>query len=200
MSPAYAVHLHGGANGLFGCVVSGNTIRNAAAASAIYCEGTVSGATITANTVTDAAGVAMNLLGTFTDSTISANVFDLTGTAGTVDGILIGSTSVARVAINDNTIKGAGRNGIYGLVATSDIDVKGNRITDCDTGLKTDDVATRWTVVGNTITDNTDRGLIFATAGVDLAIASNTIDGNPGGDYYTVGSTFLTHVINGAGG
>ena len=194
---SYAIHLGGGTDGLRGCVVSGNVIRNAAAAAAIYCEGVITGASITGNTITDAAGVAMNLLGTFTDSVIADNVFDLTGVASTVDGILIGSTAVARVDINGNTIKGAGRNGIYGLVATSDISIVGNRITTCDNGLKTDAVATRWTVVANTITDNVDRGLIFATAGVDLAIASNTIDNNPGGNYYTVGSTFLPHVING---
>lgn len=197
---AYAIFLEGGSNGLFGAVVSGNTIRGAASASTIATAGTISGAVISDNTVTGSDGVAVNLGGTFTDSTISGNVFDLTGVGGTIDGILIGSTSVARVGINNNTIRGASRNGIYGLVATSDISVVGNRITDCDNGLKTDDVATRWTVVANTITDNTDRGLIFATAGVDLAIASNTIEGNPGGDYYTTGSTFLTHVINGAGG
>jgi hypothetical protein len=196
----YAIHLGGGANGLYGCVVSGNVIRNAAATSAIYCVGTIFGASITGNTVTDAAGVAVNLLGTFTDSVIANNVFDLTGTAGTVDGILIGSTTVARVAITGNVIKGAGRNGIYGLVATSDFDIKDNRITHCGNGVKADAVETRWTVVGNTVSHNTDRGLIFAVASTDLAIASNSIHNNPGGNYYTVGSTFLTHVINGAGG
>ncbi len=200
ISPAYAIHLHGGANGLYGCVVSGNTVRGGVAAAAVYSEGIVSGASITANTVTDADGTAVTLLGTFTDSTIANNVFDLTGTAGTIDGILIGATTVARVAITGNIIKGAGQHGIYGLVATSDIDVKDNRITGCENGLRVDAVGTRWTVVGNTIVDNDDRGLIFLVAAVDLSIASNTIDGNPGGDYYTTGSTFLTHVINGAGG
>ncbi len=197
---AYAIFLEGGANGLFGTVVTGNTIRNASSASTIATAGTISGAVISGNTVSASDGVAMNLLGTFTDSTISDNVFDLTGTGSTIDGILIGATTVARVAITGNVIKGAGRNGIYGLVATSDIDVKDNRLTHCENGLKTDAIVTRWTVVGNTISNNDDRGLIFATAGVDLAIASNTIHNNPGGNYYTTGSTFLTHVINGAGG
>lgn len=197
---AYAIHLHGGTHGLYGCVVSGNVIRNSAAASAIYSEGVVFGATITANTITDSGGMAVNLLGTFTDGAIANNVFDLTGVGGTIDAILIGSTSVARVAIHSNVIKGASRNGIYGLVATSDIDVTNNRITHCNNGLKADAVATRWTVVGNTISNSVDRGLIFVVAGVNLAIASNSIHTNPGGNYYTVGSTFLTHVINGAGG
>lgn len=197
---AYAIFLEGGANGLYGTVVTGNSIRNASSASTIATAGTISGAVISDNTVSASDGVAVNLGGTFTDSTIADNVFDLTGTGSTIDGILIGATTVARVAITGNVIKGAGRNGIYGLVATSDIDVKDNRLTHCENGLKTDAVATRWTVVGNTISNNDDRGLIFATAGVDLAIASNTIHNNPGGNYYTTGSTFLTHVINGAGG
>ncbi|HEX7135394.1 MAG TPA: right-handed parallel beta-helix repeat-containing protein [Iamia sp.] len=193
----YAIHLGGGTNGLFGVVVSGNTIRNAAATSVIFTNGTISGASITGNTVTNCDGVPLNLGGTFTDSVIEGNVFDLTGVGGTLDGILIGSTAVARVGINNNTIRGASRNGIYGLVATSDISIVGNRITTCANGLKADAAQTRWTVVGNTISNNVDRGLIFSVASTNLAIASNTIHTNPGGNYYTVGSTFLSHVASG---
>lgn len=197
---AYAIHLQGGVDGLKGCVISGNVIRNAAAASVIYTEGVITGALISGNTVTGCAGVPANLGGIFTDSVVSDNVFDLTGVGGTIDGILLGSITLARIGINNNTIRGASRIGIYGLSSCTDISIVGNRISNCQNGIRTDAAMIRWSVVGNTVYNNSDRGLIFTVASTDLSIASNIIHSNPGGNYFTVGSTFLPHVINGAGG
>ncbi len=195
----HAINLDGGTYGIFGLVVMGNTIRNPAG-TGILTQGLISGATIVGNPIISENGAAVSLTGTLTDSVISANIIDLTGSGATADGILIGSTSVARLVIGSNVIKGAGRSGIHGNSSTVDITVTGNQITDCQDGLKCNAAQTTWNVTGNTIAHNDDRGLIFVTASTDLAIASNAIFDNPGGDYYTTGSTFLTHVINGAGG
>lgn len=200
LDPNYTLNLDGGTNGIFGLVVSGNSIRNSAGPG-IVTAGTITGATISANTLSKVSGANIILGGTFTDSTVSANVLDLTSSTGsTNDGVLIGSAATARVGISGNSIKGASRYGIYGLAATSDITIGANTITTCNCGLRADSTATRWTVVGNKIHNNTSRGLIFNVAGVNLLIASNSIHDNPGGDYYTTGSTFLANIINGAGG
>lgn len=202
IDPSYCFRIHGGTDGIYGLVVSGNTVRNNAGGYVMLIDGVVSGASITGNTFTDCNGPGIGIVGTLTDSVIANNVIDLTGVGGsTADGILLASTTVARLGINGNTIKGAARHGIYGNAACSDVSIVGNRITTCtDSGLFGNAAMTRWTVVGNTISHNTNRGLIFFVASTDLAIASNTIHNNPSGDYYTTGSTFLTHIINGAGG
>ncbi len=199
---SYSIRIEGGTDGIYGLVVSGNTVRNNAGGYVLYLLGVISGASITGNTFTDCNGPGVGILGAMTDSIIANNVIDLTGVGGsTADGILLASTTVARLGINGNTIKGAARHGIYGNAACSDVSIVGNRITTCaDSGLFGNAAMTRWTVVGNTISHNTNRGLIFYVASTDLAIASNTIHNNPSGDYYTTASTFLTHIINGAGG
>lgn len=199
-SSSYAFWIAGGTSGVFGLIVQGNSVRNPAGA-AIYIEGLVSGATITGNTCTKLNSSGITIVGTLIDSMVSNNVVDLTGIAlANADGIVLANANIARLGINGNTIKGASRMGIYGLVACSDISIVGNRITNCENGIRCDAAMTRWTVVGNTVSNNTDRGLIFTSASTDIAIASNTIHSNPGGDYYTTGSTFLTHIINGAAG
>ncbi len=197
---AYALFLEGGAHGLHAPVVVGNTITGAASAATIATAGTITGAVISKNTVRDCDGVALNLGGTFTDGTVEANYFDLTGVGATIDGILIGSTGVSDTGIVGNTIKGATRSGIHGLVATSHITIQGNRIRSCQDGIKAVAAQNHWTVLDNKVRNCTDRGLIFAVASTNLAIASNSIHDNPGGNYYTTGSTFLTHVINDAAG
>lgn len=196
----FAVLIEGSTNGVFGLVIANNTIRNPAGQS-FATAGMISGLVIANNTVTQAAGVVVLLQGTVTDSTIVGNVFDLTGVGGTIDGIMLASTALARIGINSNTILGASRHGIYGLNTCADVSIVGNRITDCGgSGVYAAAAMTRWSVYANTITDNTDWGIAFSVASADIAIASNTSDDNPAGNYFTTGSTFLTHVINGAGG
>ncbi len=196
----YAIHIGGGTEGLSASTVSANTMKGGAGTFCIYVDGEVTGCTIANNTGADNAGSGVTIAGALIDSSITGNVFDLTGTGSTVDGILIGVTSVARLTISGNVIKGAGRSGIHGNASTVDVTVTGNQITHCQDGIKCNAAQTRWNVNGNTIAHNDDRGLIFVTASTDLAIASNAIHNNPGGNYYTVASTFLTHIINGSGG
>jgi parallel beta-helix repeat protein len=199
ISPAYAIRLDGGANGIFGLVVQGNPVHNPAGP-ALVTAGLITGAIINGNPFTECNGTGMVLGGTLTDSIIEANGIDLTGVVATADGILIAATTVADNAITNNTIRGATRSGIHALVATSHNTVQNNRVRSCQDGIKAVAAQNHWTVTGNKVRNNVDRGLIFAVASTNLAIASNSIHDNPGGDYYTVGSTFLTHVINGAGG
>src|SRR5688572_10154024 len=126
-------------------------------------EGIISGASITGNTFTDInGGPCITVTGAMTDSTIANNVIDMTGVGGsTFDGILLSSTTIARLGINGNTIKGASRSGIHGLLACSDVSIVGNRITNCDSGIWAHVAMTRWTVVGNTVSNNATYGVIF---------------------------------------
>lgn len=200
---SYCFRIHGDTTGIYGLVVQGNSVRNSAAGSVMLIDGIVSGASITGNTFGDVnGGPGISILGTMTDSVIANNTIDMTGVGGTTfDGILLSSTTVARLGINNNTIKGASRHGIYGLLSCSDVSIVGNRITNCtSSGIQADNAQTRWTVVANTVSNNGAYGIGFVVAAVDLAIASNTSHTNTTANYLTTGSTFLAHVINGAGG
>jgi hypothetical protein len=173
---SYCIRIHGGTAGIHGLVVSGNAVRNNAAGYIMLIDGVVSGAAITGNTATDVNGPGIGILGTLTDSIIADNVLDLTGVGGsTADGILLASANIARVNVHGNRIKGASRMGVYVNAAVSHLSLVGNQINGCDYG-------------------------IFATTATNLSIASNDVHGNTTANYLTTGSTFTTHVINGAGG
>lgn len=173
---SYSIRIEGGTDGIYGLVVSGNTVRNNAGGYVLYLLGVISGASITGNTFTDCNGPGVGILGAMTDSIIADNVIDLTGVGGsTADGILLASASAARLAVNGNIIKGAARMGVYVNAAVDHLSLVGNRVTGCDYG-------------------------IFAATATNLAIASNVMHGNATANYNTSGSTFSTHVINGAGG
>lgn len=196
---AYAIHVSGNTDGLNGCVVSGNVIHNPEGA-AIGVDGVVTRLVVADNVVTAASGPGFYTDGSadLTDSTVSGNTFDLTGSPADQDGILLASTGIAGLKIIGNTITGASRYGIYGLVATTAVEVIDNTVTGCDQGLRTDDDAVSWIVAGNHIHDNTDRGIIFFAAATDLLEYGNAVYSNPGGDYYhDAGTTFADFVVAG---
>lgn len=173
---SYCLRIDGGTNGIYGLTVTGNTVRNNAAGYALYINGKVNGSTFTANTFTDLNGPAVGILEELVDSVIANNIIDLTGVGGdTADAILLNGAGIVGVSIHGNVIKGAPRMGIYGNAVTDHVSIVGNRITGCDYG-------------------------IFVNTATNLLIASNDVHDNTVADYLTAGSTFVTHVVNGAGG
>ncbi len=173
---SYCFRIHGGTNGIYGLTLSGNTVRNNAGGYALYIDGEVYGSTFGPNTFTDLAGPGIGVLGPVVDSVFVANVVDLTGVGGsTADGILLNHAGIARTLFLGNPIKGAPRMGIYANAAVENVTFASNPISGCDYG-------------------------IFALTAVDLLIDGNPVHGSTTANYLTAGSTFLTHIINGAGG
>lgn len=195
---SYVFNIDGGTSTVTGLTVTGNTVRNPQG-SAFYVQGTASKADISGNTaIACTRATAMTLTGTFTDSKLSDNLIDMTGAAANLDGILIGSTSISTLTIVDNIIKGASRYGIYGLAAGPGIAMKNNTISFCFHGIHTDIVTTNWEVSGNTVHDCSDRGIVFATvASSNLLAYGNNSYSNVGADYYFTGTTFAPFVVNG---
>lgn len=196
---SYAFVLSGSTNGIFGLVIANNTIVNPAG-TCVSTAGTIAGLTIQGNTLREAVSHAVLIDGTVTDSTISGNTFDLSDSvASDIHGVYLASATSARIKIEGNTILGATGTGVCGWAAMTDIDVLNNTVSGCDNGIRAFSAATRWHIVGNRVHDNTTGGVVMHASSTNLSIASNAVYGN-GTNYVTTGATFITHVINGAGG
>lgn len=197
---SYCFRIHGGTNGIYGLVVSGNSVRNNTAGNVMLIDGIVSGAVIAENTFADVnGGPGISIVGTMTDSIIAHNAIDMTGVGGsTHDGILLANAAIARLTIDGNIIKGASRHGIYGLSATTAVKITGNRISSCgSSGIQSDSAAARWTISDNDLHNNASYGVWFSVAGTNLLVVGNNAYTNTNGDYLLTGTTFAPFVVNG---
>jgi hypothetical protein len=191
-----AIALVGAANGIFGIVVSENSLYDCKA-QGIRQTGIVRGANIRGNTFQGINNTGISLAGTFTESIISGNTLDMTGAAADSDGILLANAAITKLIIEGNIIKDASRNGIYGIAVASRVDIRNNLIFDCTVhGIFAAAVMDRWTLTGNRIYDN-DRGIIFFPAGTNINVYGNDVYSNPGGDYFLTGSTLIPFNIAG---
>lgn len=191
-----SIALSGSTNGIFGIVISDNSL-NDCKAQGIRQTGIVRGANIRGNTFQGTANAGMAFAGTFTESIISGNTLDMTGSAADSDGILLANAAITKLIIEGNIIKGASRNGIYGIAVSSKVDLRNNLIFDCTLhGINAAAIMDRWTLTGNRIYDN-DRGIIFFPAGTNINVYGNDVHDNPGGDYFLTGSTLVPFNIAG---
>jgi hypothetical protein len=134
---------------------------------------------------------------------ISGNRIDMTGAPANADGILIASTSVVDLAIEGNVITAHTRHGIYLNVAVSRVTIKDNHIYGGTTAATSNGITTnggdRYTIVGNHVHDNPNRGISLSGSPTNTFLGTNSCYSNTNGDIVT-GGTFVPLDVSGTTG